>query len=174
MVTIRHTEQILRPAKTSFMVMSLVLALCIELVPLGPLPWRPDVLLVVIAFWALYQPQRMGITVAFLLGLAMDVHAASLLGQHALAYIVAVYWIQGARNRLLWYPSSIQQAILLLVPFAIAAALQALTGWLSSHVLPQVTTVFALILQAVLWPFVRRLLLAPQLSALTEKERRPL
>lgn len=171
MAKIRHPEHILRPARTSFIAASLLLAFCLELLPLGPLHWRPDVVVVVLSFWALYQPQRVGLAVAFCLGLAMDVHSASLLGQHALAYIVVVAWIQGSRNRILWYPSGLQQAVLLLVPYGMAAALLALTGWLASRQLPQVTIVFAVLLQAFLWPFIRRLLLAPQLSTTTDHER---
>lgn len=171
MASIRHPQHILRPAKASFIFLSLLLAFCLELLPLGPLPWRPDVLLVVLSFWALYQPQRVGLLVAFCLGLAMDVHAASLLGQHALAYIVVVAWIQASRNRILWYPSAIQQAVLLLVPFGIAAALQAITGWIASHQMPQASVVLAVLLQAFLWPFIRRLLLAPQLSDAVDNDR---
>lgn len=172
MASLRHREHILRPARTSFIVVSLLLALCLELLPLGPLPWRPDVLLVVLTFWALYQPTRVGVVVAFGLGLAMDVHSASLLGQHALAYIVVVTWVQAARNRILWYPTGIQQAILLMVPFAIAAALQALTGWIASREVPHLSIVVSVLVEAALWPFIRRLLFAPQMGETLDNERR--
>lgn len=171
MARMRHPQHILHPAKGSFIAMSLLLALCLELLPLGPLPWRPDVLLVVLTFWVLYQPSRVGIVIAFILGLAMDVHSASLLGQHALAYIVVVSWVQASRNRILWYQTGIQQGVLLLVPFAIAAALQAITGWIASRELPHLSIVVAVLLEAALWPFIRRLLLAPQMGVAIDNER---
>lgn len=167
-----HSTQILSPAKTRFIVLSLLVALCVQILPLGQVPWRPDVLLLVIAFWALHQPQRVGIGVAFVLGVVMDVQAASLLGQHALAYVVLVFWVQTAQNRLLWYSSGSQQALLLLLPFAVASALQWLVGWLSSQIAPAPLSLLVPFLQTVLWPLVRALLLAPQLRDDDAQERR--
>ncbi|KKW69256.1 hypothetical protein AAV94_00535 [Lampropedia cohaerens] len=168
------SEQILRPARQRFIVLSLLLAFCLQIVPLGQLPWRPDVLLLVLVFWGLHQPQRIGIGTAFALGVAMDVQAASLLGQHALAYAVVVTWVQSMANRLLWYPSGIQQAVLLLVPFVLATLLQMAVGWAASHSVPPLPMLLAPLAQALLWPLTRHLLLAPQLSAPTERERRRL
>lgn len=174
MRAIPRTEQILRPAKLSFIVVSLLLAFCLQLVPLGQVPWRPDLLLLVLSFWALHQPQRVGAGVAFALGVAMDVQAASLLGQHALGYVVMVCWVQTTQNRLLWYQSGLQQAILLLVPFVLVCLLHIAIGWLATRLLPPASMLLAPLLQTALWPLVRRMLLAPQLSPPTEKERRPL
>lgn len=169
-----HSAQILRPAKPRFIVLSLLLALCFQALPLGQVPWKPDLALLTLTFWALHQPQRVSIGVAFVLGVVMDVLSASLMGQHALAYVVLIFWVQTVQNRLLWYPTGSQQALLLLLPFVTASALQWLAGWLSSHILPSPLSLLAPVLQTVLWPLMRALLLAPQLSSLTEKERRPL
>ena len=46
----------------------------------------PDLLAVVLVFWNVHQPRRVGVGVAFVFGLLMDVHEGALLGQHALAY----------------------------------------------------------------------------------------
>jgi len=52
------------------------------------LPWRlwqgaPDILLLIIAFWCVHEPRRVGLFTAFFFGLLMDVHDAGLLGEHA-------------------------------------------------------------------------------------------
>ena len=47
------------------------------MLPLGRQAWQPDLLMVLLAFWALNQPQRVGMGVAFLLGLCMDVDRSS-------------------------------------------------------------------------------------------------
>jgi rod shape-determining protein MreD len=75
------------------------------------LPWsgwallaRPDLLLVVLVFWAIHQPGSVGQGLAFALGLAMDVGDSMLLGQHALAYVIATYGVQALRVRVLAFP----------------------------------------------------------------------
>ena len=75
------------------------------------LPWsgwalaaRPDLVLVILVFWAIHQPGSVGQGLAFALGLAMDVGDSMLLGQHALAYVVATYGAQVLRVRVLAFP----------------------------------------------------------------------
>jgi rod shape-determining protein MreD len=46
----------------------------------------------------------------FILGLAMDVADSSLLGQHALAYVLAAYFASSLSRRILWFPLG-QQAL---------------------------------------------------------------
>ncbi len=45
------------------------------MLPLGRAPWMPDLLALVLVFWSVHQPLRVGIGVAFVFGLLMDVHA---------------------------------------------------------------------------------------------------
>ncbi len=72
------------------------------------LPWsgawllaRPDLVLLVLLFWTVHQPRSFGQGVAFTLGLLMDVSDSMLLGQHAFAYVIAVYGAQVLRVRIL-------------------------------------------------------------------------
>ena len=72
------------------------------------LPWsgtwllsRPDFVLLVVLFWTLHQPRSIGQGVAFFVGLLMDVSDSMLLGQHALAYVIAVFGAQIFRVRIL-------------------------------------------------------------------------
>jgi rod shape-determining protein MreD len=50
--------------------------------------FRPDFVAMTIAYWGISYPHKMGMSVAFGLGLMMDVGNAGILGQHALAYCV--------------------------------------------------------------------------------------
>jgi rod shape-determining protein MreD len=75
---------------------------------LTALPWsgvalvvRPDFVLLVLLFWAVHEPRSVGQGLAFTVGLLMDVSDSMLLGQHALAYVVAVYGAQVLRHRIL-------------------------------------------------------------------------
>jgi rod shape-determining protein MreD len=67
----------------------------------GWLLLRPDFVLLVLLFWTIHEPRSIGQGVAFALGLLMDVSDSMLLGQHALAYVVAVYGAQVLRVRIL-------------------------------------------------------------------------
>ena len=62
------------------------------------LPWsglglaaRPDFVALVLLYWCIEQPRKIGFTIAWILGLLMDVADGSLFGQHALAYSILTY-----------------------------------------------------------------------------------
>jgi rod shape-determining protein MreD len=75
---------------------------------LSVLPWsgawllaRPHFVLIVLIFWTVHEPRAIGQGAAFALGLLMDVSDSMLLGQHALAYVLAVFGAQVLRVRIL-------------------------------------------------------------------------
>ncbi|HWK71240.1 rod shape-determining protein MreD [Pollutimonas sp. M17] len=102
------------------------------------LPWRlwqpaPDLLLLVIAFWCLNEPQRVTMLAAFVFGLFMDVHDAALLGGQALTFTLTAYGAIVLRRRLLRF-NAIVQAIHLLPIFVVANAItQFICAWLSGQ-----------------------------------------
>ena len=78
-------QQLLLPLNPFFMWASLLAAFLVNMVPLGRIPWMPDLLALVIVFWGVHQPARVSIGIAFMFGLAMDVQQSALLG-HCLLY----------------------------------------------------------------------------------------
>lgn len=75
---------------------------------LSVMPWsgnwllaRPDFVLIVLIFWSMHEPRSIGQGVAFCVGLLMDVSDSMLLGQHAFAYVIAVFGAQVLRVRIL-------------------------------------------------------------------------
>src|SRR5260364_189704 len=74
-----------------FIAFSLAFAFILNFPPWGPWPGAPDFVALVLLFWNIHQPRKVGIGIAFALGLLMDVHDASLLGEHALAYTLLSY-----------------------------------------------------------------------------------
>lgn len=73
--------------------LSFAIALILRIVPLKP-AWallNPDWVALILIFWTLAMPQRVGVLRAWLLGLIADALTGRLLGQHALAYAVMVY-----------------------------------------------------------------------------------
>ena len=121
MIMPRASRELLLPANPVFIWFTLFMALAANLVPLGRHPALPDLLALVLVFWNVHQPLRVGVGVAFVFGLLMDVHDAALLGQHALAYTLLSFFAITIHRRLLWF-SVPSQALQVLPLFAAAHA----------------------------------------------------
>lgn len=166
-------QQLLLPAKPLFIWGSLLGALLVDLLPIGQTPWMPDVLAIVLVFWAVHQPRRVGLGVAFLFGLGIDVHQGALLGQHALAYAVLGYLAIMVHRRLLWF--AVPQQAVQLMPLLIAMHLiQVLVRLMAGDGWPGWSILLAPVLEAALWPVASLVLLAPQRRAPNPDENRPL
>ena len=166
-------QQLLLPARPGFIWGSLLVALMLDLLPLGRLPGMPDFLAVVLVFWSIHQPRRVGLVAAFVFGLLLDVHQAARLGQHALAYSVLIYSAIMIHRRILWF-SVPGQAVQLLPLFAAAHAITIALRLIGGAVFPGWQVLLAPVLEAALWPFVSVLLLAPQRRAPNPDANRPL
>jgi rod shape-determining protein MreD len=92
--------------------LSLVVALLLGLLPLpGWLqPFRPYWLALVLVYWIIEAPDRVGLGFAFLLGLAADLTFGTLLGEQALRLTVMAFIVQRFRAQLRFFPLS-QQAL---------------------------------------------------------------
>ena len=169
----RPGQQLLLPANPLFIWTSLLVALLVDMLPFGRVPWMPDVLAVTLVFWSVHQPLRVGIGAAFLFGIAMDVHTASLLGQHALAYTALSFFAITIHRRLLWFtvPS---QAVQVLPLFGAAHSIELLIRLVAGGMFPGLSFLLAPVIEALLWPVVSVILLAPQRRAPDPDENRPL
>jgi len=169
----RPGQQLLLPANPLFIWFSLVLALLVNMLPLGRTPWMPDVLALALVFWSVHQPLRVGIGAAFLFGICMDVHQSALLGQHALAYTALSFFAITIHRRLLWFtvPS---QAVQVLPLFVAMHAIELAIRLLAGGMFPGLSILFAPVIEGLLWPVVSVILLAPQRRAPDPDENRPL
>ncbi len=121
------------------------------------LPWsgwallaRPDLVLVVILFWAIHQPNSIGQGLAFALGLAMDVGDSTLLGQHALAYVIATYGAQVLRVRVLAFPI-LEQSLHVLGLLVGASFVVVLLNLVLGASLPGLAAAVSPVLAAIAW-----------------------
>lgn len=169
----RPGQPLLLPANPLFIWFTLLLAMMANMLPVGRVAWMPDFLALVLVFWSVHQPQRIGVVAAFLFGLAVDVHQASLLGQHALGYTTLSYFAIAIHRRLLWFtvPS---QAVQVLPLFAAAHAIEMAIRMLGGGAFPGPMALLAPVIEAALWPLVSVLLLLPQRRAPDPDENRPL
>lgn len=165
---------LLLPANPKFIALTFALAMLLQML-LGLLGWYwlPDVLAIVVVFWTVHQPRRVGLVLAFVMGLALDVHESALLGQNALSYVVLSGLATVAQRRVLWFPLR-EQALQILPLFLVAAVVEWLTRLVAHDVLPAWSQLPAPFFQAALWPLVGALLLAPQRRAFDRDDIRPL
>ncbi|WP_019569544.1 MULTISPECIES: rod shape-determining protein MreD [unclassified Thioalkalivibrio] len=86
--------------------LSLLAALALAIVPLpaGLALLRPEWVALVLIYWAMAFPQRVGVFTAFGAGLLLDVLQGQLLGQNAVAMALVAYLTIQLHSRLRVYP----------------------------------------------------------------------
>lgn len=143
---------------------SILLALMLQIMPMPIMadPYRPDWLLLVIAYWSLALPHRVSIGVAFINGLILDILLGTTLGVHSLAMTVVVYILSANYLRLRNY-SVWQQAFIVGV---LGALYHLLIFWLL-RILNDVDFQFAF-----LWPVLSSMIFWPWVFGLLRKVRR--
>lgn len=84
---------------------SLVIALLLGLLPIPPdlAGLKPFWLALVICYWLLEAPERVGLGVAFAVGLAADLIHGTLLGEHALRLCMLAFIVLRFRPRLRFF-----------------------------------------------------------------------
>ena len=137
----------------------LFLALLLMVVPLpdGMDLARPYVLAMLLCYWLLETPDRVGLGTAFLVGLAADLVAGTLLGEQALRLVVMAFLVQRFRARLRFFPlwqQALAVAVLLVNDRLIAAAIQFASG----AGLPPWATWLSPLAAFALWPWMFLLL----------------
>lgn len=125
--SITKDQEFLLPASNTFLLLSLLGALL-----LNWLPWhgiwlalRPDFVALVLLYWCTHKPYRVGIGVAWMIGILADVADASLFGQHALAYSVLAFGGIVLHRRMQMFDlrqQTLQIFPLLLLTYAVYAA----------------------------------------------------
>jgi rod shape-determining protein MreD len=126
----------------------------------GWLLLRPDFVLLVLLFWAMHEPRTIGQGVAFTLGLLMDVSDSMLLGQHALAYVIAIYGAQVLRVRIVSF-GLLEQTLHVLGLFVLAAMVMLLLNLLLGAEFPGLAYFISPILTALAWGPVSGILFSP-------------
>ena len=88
------------------------MALLLGLLPLPAMlqPLRPYWLALVVAYWVIEDPDRVGLGFAFAMGLLADLAFGGLLGEQALRLAVMAFILQRFRAQLRFFPLS-QQAL---------------------------------------------------------------
>ena len=166
-------DELLLPVNPLFIWLSLLGAFVLNLMPWGRWAGMPDFLAVALVFWSVHQPRRVGVGAAFVFGLFMDVHEGALLGQHALAYTLLSFFAITVHRRILWF--SVASQTLQVIPLFVAAhAVSLVVRLVAGGVFPGWALLLAPLLEALMWPLVTALLLAPQRRPPVRDMNRPL
>ena len=153
--------EILRPVNPWFIGFSLLLAMLFKFIPIDRNWITPDLLALVLVFWNIRQPRRIGIGVAWCFGAAIDVHSGSVFGEHALAYTLLSYFAITIHRRVRWF-SPIMQAAHIFPLLLAAQAITVATRVIFGDIFPGVWIFAESVITAALWPLIQFLLLAPQ------------
>ena len=131
------------------------------------LPWsgtwllaRPDFVLLVLLFWTLHEPRSIGQGMAFAIGLIVDVSDSMLLGQHAFAYVIAVFGAQVLRVRILTFHLP-EQTLHVLGITIVTSAMMLLLNLLLGADFPGPAYFISPVVTAMLWAPVNWLLYLP-------------
>ncbi|QJR16840.1 rod shape-determining protein MreD [Usitatibacter palustris] len=140
------------PASGGYVIASFFAAYVLAVMPASG-TWllaRPDFVLLVLVYWALHGPRHVGQGIAFALGLLMDVSDSMLLGQHAFAYVIAVFGAQVLRVRILAFPFPAQTLHVAGI-FMVAALVMLLLNLLLGAEFPGLAFFISPLLTALLW-----------------------
>ncbi len=134
--------------------LSLVLALCLQVMPLadGWQVYRPEWLGLMLIYWCMRTPDRVGVFHGFVLGILMDLIEGTALGQHALIYALLAFLCALVYPRFRSY-SLVQQSALVLVLLGlvqlVAQWLRTIVGDFSIHLAFLIPS----LISALLWPW---------------------
>lgn len=169
-----HTSsRILLPVRHWFILFSLLAALLADMIPLGHFPGLPDWVALVLAFWCVHQPLKVGMGTAFVLGILMDVADGSVMGQHAFAYVLLAFAAAGLSRRILWFPVS-YQAIHVLPMLLATQVVMMVVRLIAGGDFPGMLWFLSGISGGLLWYPMTFLLLLPQYQPVERDENRPI
>lgn len=128
------------------------------LLSVSPLPefmqiGRPLWVALVLTYWVLALPHRVGMTTAWVLGLAQDVLFGTLLGQHALILTLITFLVLSLHQRLRMFPMW-QQSLTILVVFGVAQLVQLWLSALTGNRQPTLALIWPSVTSALLWPWI--------------------
>lgn len=136
-------------------VMSFIISFILAVVPLPEwiVLWRPDWVALVLIYWCLALPERVGVASGWSLGIIHDVLLDTLLGQRALSLCILAYLSTKFHRQIRAFPIW-QQAIII---FGFVALGQLPSVWIQGilgHPQTGWTFIFPAITSLLLWPWV--------------------
>ena len=136
-------------------VASFVVAFMLTALPLPDwaVPWRPAWVALVLAYWCLALPPRIGVFTAWFTGLLLDVMHGSLLGQHAFGLAAVAFVVVMYHQQIRVYPLFRQALVVGSLIFIYSLSMLLIYNFLGSMRYGY-DYLLAAITSALLWPWV--------------------
>lgn len=173
MLPTHGSARILRPARRLHILFGLVVALALDLFPWGRVPGVPGFTALVLTFWCVREPLQVGLISAFVLGIVIDVAQGSVMGQHALSYVVLAFGAVTLSRRILWF-TYFGQALHVLPLLLLAQITQMVVGLAAGGEFPGWSYFLSSFVSTALWYPLGLLLLWPQFRPDEKDENRPI
>lgn len=167
------SSRLLQPAKPWYIYATLLAGLLLNLAPTGQLPYLPDWLAMVICFWSVREFRKVGMGIAFSMGVLMDVADASMMGQHALAYVLVAYLASSLSRRILWFPL-LEQALHVLPILLLAQLIQFVVRMIGGGDFPGFGFFVGPLIATLLWVPGTYVMMLPQFRPVERDENRPI
>lgn len=138
-----------------FIFLSLVTGLILIILPLPEAVqfYRPHWVALVLIYWSMALPERVGLWIAFISGIVVDVSQGTLLGQHALALVIIISINLNLYQRIR-VMSLVQQALYVFGLLIIAQAVIIWVEGVMGRQIPIVTYFGAPFVGMLIWPWV--------------------
>ena len=135
--------------------LTLVIALLLSVMPMSNVLelGRPMWLAMVLAYWVMALPHRVGLLTAWITGLATDVLYGQLFGQHALVMTLVAWMMLLLHQRIRRFPLW-QQSLVMLPVLGIAQMLLLWLNSLTGNRPPTLLFLLPAVVSALLWPWV--------------------
>lgn len=143
------------PIKYTVVYLSLLVALVLMILPLpdGVLIYRPNWVALVLIYWSMALPKRVGLWFAFFTGIILDTSQGTLLGQHTLALVVVIFLNMNFYQRIRVLVLA-QQAVYVFLLLLINQVLVAWVEGILGRPTPVLAYVGAPFVGMLIWPWV--------------------
>jgi rod shape-determining protein MreD len=114
-------------------------------------PARPELVLLLVIYWSLSAPRIAGLAFAWLCGMAIDVIAGPILGQHAAAFLLVAFLTHKFQLRMRIFPIWHQT----LTVFMLLTLYEFVVFWIDGIIGPAITSWMRwlpVLTSALLWP----------------------
>ena len=112
---------------------------------------RPEFVLIVLIYWCIALPNRIGVGVAWIAGLVFDVSTNSLLGQHALTFALIAYLAIQLHQRIRIFPIW-QQALTIFIFMMLQGTITLWINGMIGDAPPLTVFMLPAISTALFWP----------------------